>query len=121
MPNRSSGRIRCEKSVPHSQARARSCLICGIGPCVYDAIGHLFNLERRPTSTRGFYFDGSEESIPEESRKEAVFDPPSKTAMITTIDGNAIYVKTGTWILEDSRGHLYPCADDVFRDTYRRV
>lgn len=124
MPNgrSSSGRVRCERSVPHPPDMApRSCLICYLGPCVYESKGDVIILERRPTRARGFYFDGSQESIPKELRDEAVFDVPSRTAVITTIDGNAIFVKTGTWVLEDSKGYLYPCADDVFRDTYRRV
>lgn len=122
MPNGSGGRVRCERSVPHpSDMAPRACLICYLGPCVYESKGECIILERRPTRARGFYFDGSAESIPNEFHEEAVFDPPSRCAMVTTIDGNAIYVKTGTWVLEDSRGYLYPCADDVFRDTYRRV
>ena len=39
---------------------------------------------------------------------------------IVTLEG-VMKVSTGDWIIRGDRGELYPCRDDIFQRTYRKV
>lgn len=41
--------------------------------------------------------------------------------VVNTLEGRALEVADGDWIITGIKGELYPCKDDIFRETYEPV
>jgi hypothetical protein len=49
-------------------------------------------------------------------------DPASSTGYaIDTLEGRALEVTEGDWIITGVKGELYPCKPDIFEATYEAV
>lgn len=59
-------------------------------------------------------------ALDDEDRQYA--DDPEWTAQVfDDLHGTWVGVYTGQWIVRGVKGEFYPCADDVFAETYERV
>ena len=47
-------------------------------------------------------------------------DPIGNCLIVATLEGN-LAISSGGWIVRGVRGELYPCDDDIFRETYEEV
>lgn len=49
-----------------------------------------------------------------------LYDPVSRTVRIETLEG-VMTGRLGDWVITGVNGELYPCKDDIFRQTYEPV
>lgn len=45
-------------------------------------------------------------------------DPDATASVFDKLHSTWVLVYTGQWIIKGIKGEFYPCADEVFRDTY---
>lgn len=78
---------------------------------------------KKPVEIEAHQWDGNWKSIPEWLRTEwkvgGVFCAGPKL-VIHTLEGDMVAMP-GDWIIQGVKGELYPCKDEIFRQTYEQV
>lgn len=88
--------------------------------------------QKKPLEIEAFQWDGTESDgkrIEQWSKGKARYrdsigdDTWTKSAahlIVATTEGN-MQGLPGDWIIKGIKGEFYPCADDVFRETYKLI
>ena len=54
----------------------------------------------------------------DEQQRRDCDDPDATAAVFDKLHSTWVLVLDGQWIIKGVKGEFYPCADDVFRETY---
>lgn len=69
-----------------------------------------------------FEFAGCDKfDLLDEQQRRDCDDPEATAAVFDILHSTWVLVLDGQWIIKGIRGEFYPCADDVFRETYEQV
>ena len=80
---------------------------------------------KKPVVIEAEQFDPNKQPWPagvtRDSRDGHVMDFSVSPYYIDTLEGRALNVKPGDWIITGVKGEKYPCRDDIFKETYEPV
>lgn len=110
-----------EPKVVCSSCQEKLCVGCyATGWCTNCSCSVLGRLRKLPIEISGFQYIGKNEVELTEQLPFPLFASPEGHVMVTT-DSAPHRVVSGDWVLRGVNGEWYPCKEDVFNKTYRRV
>ena len=118
--------IKCEHEFFFNQNMGQpECEKCGLLKSTIDAVeqtGGVRKFRKKPVIISAVQWNGSnvDEIALLGGAREYEQDFIGDDLIIHTLEGN-MKAEKGDWIIKGVKGELYPCKDDIFKETYEQI